>query len=305
MRLLELAGAGGLAGLGLWLTALTLAGRLNRPRGVPAADGARAAGWAAPSERRGHGRTEIAGLAGWRQVRGAGATPIVAAAFCGLVVGWLVGVPVLAVAAGGLVFLVREARGLRAVPRVNELGEAIATWCETIRQDLDAGQQLLAAVAASCQLPPPPLADPLAGLARRLGEREPLPVALAAFHRDVEHPAVGQVVVALNLAYRHGAGDLARLMASQVETTRHRVAVLRDLHAGRARHRRAMSLLLGLFTLVTVVLLGAWPAVLAPYRTGEGQLVLAGLLLAVAGAVRALLRRSRPPAVPDFFRETP
>jgi len=228
-----------------------------------------------------------------------------AAGVAGLLVGALVGLPALAVAAGGLVWLGGQARTLRAAPEVHELGDAVASWCETVRQELDAGQPLLAAVTASCLIPPRPLAAPLAGLARRLEAHQPLPVALAAFHGEVDHPAVGQVVAALSLAYRHGAGSVGRLMAGQVETTRHRVAVLRDLHAGRARYRRSMTLLLGLFAVTTAVLLAAWPAVLGPYRSAGGQLVLAGLLVAVGVAVHALLVRSRPPAVPDFFREAP
>ncbi|MBL7512347.1 type II secretion system F family protein, partial [Frankia nepalensis] len=236
----------------------------------------------------------------WRSLPAA-VGPVGAAAGAGLVVGALVGLPVLALVAAGVVWLARQARGVRAVPAVNELGEAVATWCETVRQELDAGQPLRAAVAASCQLPPPPLAAPLTALARRLEAQEALPVALAAFHREAGHPAVGQVVAALTLAYRHGAGELGRLMASQVETTRHRVAVVRDLHAGRARHRRAMALLLGLFALTTAGLLAAWPALLTPYRTPLGQLALAADLALVGTAVRALLRRSRPPTVPDFF----
>jgi hypothetical protein len=186
------------------------------------------------------------------------------------------------------------------VPALTELGDAVATWCETLRQELDAGQPLRAAVAASCQLPPPPLAEPLAALRARL-DHQPLPEALRALRAEVAHPAVGAAVAALLLAYRHGAGELAALMAEQVEATRHRVAVLADTHAARARHRRSMVLLLALFATSTAGLLAAWPAMLDPYRTAVGQLVLAGIAAAVAGAVRALLHRSRPAATPDFF----
>ncbi|WP_045876496.1 hypothetical protein [Pseudofrankia sp. DC12] len=290
LRLVVLACAGGTGGVGVWLTAWGVLGHGGQPGGRRRATPTRPA-------------AAVLGGVRWRLPEGASGALVAAAG--GLAVGVLVGLPVLAVAAGGLVWLVGQTRAVRAVPQVNELGDAVASWCETVRQELDAGQPLLAAVAASCLLPPPPLAAPLAGLARRLEDHQPLPAALAAFHTEVAHPAVGQVVAALSLAYRHGAGGVGRLMAGQVETTRHRVAVLRDLHAGRARYRRAMSLLLGLFAVTTVVLLAVWPAVLGPYRSPGGQLVLAGLLLAVGAAIHALLVRSRPPTVPDFFRETP
>ncbi|MBL7498771.1 hypothetical protein I6A84_17325 [Frankia sp. CNm7] len=292
LRMLALACVGAMAGVGVALMVLAAPGRLTWPAGRPT-------GATSPRRHRTGGGNSAAGR--WGALPGE-AGPIGAAAGAGLVAGVLVGMPVLAVLTGGLVWLAREARGLRAVPAVNELGEAVATWCETVRQELDAGQPLRAAVAASCQLPPPPLTTPLTALAHRLDAQQPLPAALAAFHRETAHPAVGQVVAALTLAYRHGAGELGRLMASQVEATRHRVAVVRDLHAGRARHRRAMTLLLALFALTTAALLAAWPALLAPYRGPLGQLVLTTDLLFVGTAVHALLRRSRPPTVPDFFR---
>ncbi|MBL7498273.1 hypothetical protein I6A84_27465 [Frankia sp. CNm7] len=291
LRVLALACAGGTAGAGVALLVLAVSGHLTWPASRPT-------GSASRRRQRTGGGDGVADR--WGSLP-AEAGPVGAVAGAGLVVGVLVGLPVLALVAGGLAWLAREARGVRTVPAVNELGEAVATWCETVRQELDAGQPLRAAVAASCQLPPPPLAAPLTALARHLDAQQSLPTALAAFHRETAHPAVGQVVAALTLAYRHGAGELGRLMASQVEATRHRVAVVRDLHAGRARHRRAMALLLGLFALTTAALLAAWPALLTPYRTPWGQLVLGADLALVGAAVRALLRRSRPPTVPDFF----
>ncbi|OHV64191.1 hypothetical protein [Pseudofrankia sp. BMG5.36] len=306
LRLLALAGDGAVAGAGLWLLAAALTGRAPWTGNVGVDGRAR---W--PRHRGASGsqpttlaarNTGAAIASRWRALPRSG--PVAVAALVGLVVGALVGLPVLAVIAAGLVWLAREARTLRGVGETNELGEAVATWCETVRQELDAGQPLRAAVAASSELPPSALAGPLAALGRRLHDQQSLPWALAAFRRDVAHPAVGQVVTALVLAYRHGAGDLGRLMASQVETTRHRVAVLRDLHAGRARHRRAMTLLLALFALTTGGLLVAWPAVLTPYHTAAGQLALTGLLALVGVAVHSLIRRSRPPAMPDFFEET-
>ena len=290
LRFVALACVGALGGTGLWVAVLAFTGASGRK---PGRHGGPLPRHAVSTSRPGLGRLP------------AGAGPAVVAAASGLVVGGLVGLPVLAVAAGGLVWLAGQARTLRAMPEVHEVGDAVASWCETVCQELDAGQPLLAAVAASCLLPPRPLAVQLAGLARRLEAHQPLPVALAAFHREVDHPSVGQVVAALSLAYRHGGASVGRLMAGQVETTRHRVAVLRDLHAGRARYRRSMSLLLGLFAVTTVVLLAAWPAVLVPYRSADGQLMLTALLAAVGVAVHALLVRSRPPAMPDFFREEP
>ncbi|WP_131788017.1 type II secretion system F family protein [Protofrankia symbiont of Coriaria ruscifolia] len=230
--------------------------------------------------------------------------PVALGTGMGLVGGTAVGMPVLALLTGGAVWVALEIRRGPNIPAQNALGDAVATWCETVRQELGAGQPLRAAVAASCALPPPALAHPLRRLAAAL-DGAPLPDALQRFRAEVDHPAVGAVVTALTLAYRHGAGDLAQLMAEQVDSTRHRVAVLRDTHAARAKYRRSMVLLLALFAVSVLGLLAAWPALLDPYRTAVGQLVLAGIITLVLGAVRTLIRLSQPPPIPDFFTARP
>jgi hypothetical protein len=217
-------------------------------------------------------------------------------------VGMATRLPVLGLLAAGIVWVALDTGRGPSVTALNRLGGAVASWCETIRQELDAGQPLRAAVVTSCDLPPRGLEQPLRGLAARLDD-QPLPEALWAFARDVRHPAVGQTVAALEVAYRLGAGDLPRLMASQVEATRHRVQVLRDLHAARAKHRRAMVLLLGLFLAAVVILFAVWPTFLDAYRPATGQLVLAGIGATVLAAVRALIRLSQPSLPPDFFAD--
>ncbi|EFC82847.1 hypothetical protein [Parafrankia sp. EUN1f] len=279
-RLASLALFGATAGLGCWLlVALLRAGTGRRP------DDGRAP--ASPSAAR-------------RRATSGAVVPIGVGGVLGLAAGVVVGVPVLTMLGGGVGWLVAEARRGPSVDEQNELGDAIASWCETLRQELDAGQPLKTAVAVSCAASPPALTDPLRRLRARL-DRQALPAALAGFRQDVAHPAVGAIVTALVLTYQHGAGELAMLMADQVEVTRHRVAVLRDTHAARARHRRAMTLLLALFALSTLGVLVVWPAMLGPYRTAPGQAILVVIVGVVGYAVRTLLRLSRPDETPDFF----
>ncbi len=187
-----------------------------------------------------------------------------------------------------------------SVPAISRLGEAVATWTEAVRDGLAAGRHLRAALVASCERPPDELAEALGRLAVRL-ETMPVPDALRALRAEVAHPALGPVATALDVAYQRGAGDLTRLMASQVETTRADVARLRDQHALRAKHRRSMTLLLGLFAASITVVLLVWPAFFAAYRSLTGQLVLAALGTAVVGAVHSLIRMSQPDLPPDFF----
>ncbi|MCK9895038.1 type II secretion system F family protein [Frankia sp. AgB32] len=296
-RLLAGAMSGALVGLGCWLLVTTALRRGNlavgRSRGGAGADAPPGVRWERRDTASGW-RGRIGDVA-WRTVAGG--------AVGGLVLGIAVGVPALTTAgiAGG--WLVGGVRRQPGADELTELGEAAATWCETVRQELDAGQPLRAAVLASCQLPPPALAAPMARLRGRL-ERQSLPVALAGLRTEVPHPLVATTVAVLSLTYRRGAGDLSRLMAEHVEVTRHRVAVLRDLHAARARYRRSMSLLLGLFAVSVVGVLMLWPAMAAPYRTAWGETAVVLITGAVALAVRSLIRMSRPGAVPDLFSDS-
>jgi hypothetical protein len=231
-----------------------------------------------------------------RQVRAA----LAAVMMAGVLVAAAVRVPVLAVLAAGVALVAVEALRGPSVTALNQVGAGIASWCEVVRQELVAGQPQRTALFAACAEPPPGLEGPVSRLGQRL-ESASVPEALWAFAADVRHPAAGNAVAALDVAYRLGAGDLPRLMAGQVEIVRHAVQVQRELHAARARHRRAMLLLLGLFGVVISVLFVVWPDFLAAYRGLEGQAVLATIGGAVLLAVRALIRLSQPAASPDFY----
>lgn len=288
--------SGGMAGLGLWLLLAATAGwdvvpeRLRHSsRRTPAGGSTEPSGGILPAV---WGRSWPAS----RRLR--------VAALAGLAVGVLAAgvlrLPVLALLAAGVVLVALEAARGPSVPDLNARGAAVAAWCETVRQELDAGQPQRAALVAACDMPPAGLEQPLARLAERL-EMVPVPEALWAFAREVDHPAVGNVVAALDVAYRLGAADLPRLMAGQVETTRHQVQMLREVHAARAKHRRSMVLLLGLFTVSIAGLFVVWPDFLVAYRDLTGQLILGGIGAGVLLAVRAFLRLSQPKQSLTFF----
>jgi hypothetical protein len=282
-RLLLAGLCGALVGLGAWIAVAAVRGQAVLPENLSTGRWRdTTSSWLDPDWNR---RTRLMVAGG-----------LLAAALIGL----LTRIPVLGLLTAGVVWIAADATRGASVPELNRLGGAVASWCETVRQELDAGQPLRAAVLTSCDLPPRGLEAPLAQMAAGL-ESQPLPNALWGFAAEVRHPAVGQTVAALEVAYRLGAGDLPRLMASQVEATRHRVQVLRDVHAARAKHRRAMVMLLGLFVAVIGVLFAVWPAFLDAYRSLVGQAVLAGIGVTVLGAVRALVRLSQPAMPPDFF----
>jgi hypothetical protein len=231
---------------------------------------------------------------------GAARVGVAAAVTVGVLAAIALQLPVLVLFAVGAVLVAVDAARGPSVAEVTTRGAAIASWSETIRQELTAGQPQRAALFAACDSPPAGLEEPLARLATRL-ESMKLPDALWAFARDARHPAAGNTVAALDVAYRLGAGDLPKLMAGQVETTRHHVQVLREVHAARAKHRRAMLLTLGMFVVVITGLFAVWPDFFTAYRGVQGQVVLAGIGAVVLVAVRALIRLGQPELPPEFF----
>ncbi|EFC81313.1 type II secretion system F family protein [Parafrankia sp. EUN1f] len=280
MLLLMGALGGGVAGLGAWLLAAAIRGEDHLPARLPTAE------------------PRLSSWRGWPHripARWLGTAAV------GLLIATATRLPALGLIVAVLGYVILENRAGMSVPQLTRLGDAVATWAEQIREGLDAGQHLRAAIAASTDHPPAELADPLQRLAARLRSAMPLPDALWALRAEVPHPTLGPVIIALDVAYRRGAGDLPRLMASQTAATREATALLRDQHALRARHRRAMTLLLALFTGAITVLLVAWPNFLAPYRNLQGQLALTVIGGGVVLAVRALAAMSRPPTTPDFF----
>jgi Flp pilus assembly protein TadB len=286
-RSLAAAVCGAFVGLGLWVAVAATRDWLPQWGFLPGPAGPDVE---APASARGGGqvprRTQ-------RQVLAAGL-------LAGLLTAGLLQLPVVALLVVGAVLVGLDLVAGPPMRELNELGAAIAAWSETVRQELEAGQPQRAALLAACDMPPPGLEEHLALLAERL-ENTSIPEALWAFARDVNHPAAGHTVAALDVAYRYGAADLPRLMAGQVETTRHQVQMMRELHAARAKHRRAMLLLLALFFAVIVGLFVAWPHFLAAYRDLQGQAVLAAIGAAVLFAVRSLVRLSQASPPPNFF----
>ncbi|WP_018638276.1 type II secretion system F family protein [Parafrankia elaeagni] len=283
---LPLVGAlgGAAAGLGVWLFVAAARGAVQLP--------GRRSTWPG---RLGQGQGQDQGLA--RRIPTRWLCTVAAGA---LLVAAVTRMPALGLIIALLGYVVLENHSGPSAPQVSRLGEAVATWAEQVRDGLQAGQHLRAAIVASTEHPPAELAGPLRRLAARLDVMR-LPDALWALRGEVPHPALGPMIVALDVAYRRGAGDLPALMTSQVAATRQSVALLRDQHALRARHRRAMTLLLALFTAAISVLLVTWPVFLEPYRDLPGQLALAVIGVGVVLSVRSLAAMSRPPLTPDFF----
>ena len=229
----------------------------------------------------------------------------VGAAVAAGVVGFVVTGVVIAGAVAAIAGWIAAGPHRRGVTGQVEVGAAVATWTETVRDLLLAGRPLGSALVLSTAVAPTALTGPLTDLARDIDIGVPVADALEAFGERLGHPTADRVVVALVLAHRHGVGDLPGLLSAQVESLRDEVQLLRDVHAGRANIRRTVQLLLGLFAVVAVGGLVVFRSWFAFYRTPLGQVALAGIALFVAFGVVSLQRLSRPPLPPRFYARTP
>lgn len=154
--------------------------------------------------------------------------------------------------------------------------EAIAQWCEMLRDTAGTARGIEGMLAATARSAPGPIRDDVARMARRL-ETEPLEAALDGLADDLSHPIGDMVVVALGLAASAGSRRV-RSVLDQLATAANRTAGMRRrVDAARARPRaatRLVALIVACF--VTGMLLFARDY-LAPYGSATGQLVLLGI----------------------------
>lgn len=275
MSLLLAAACGALGGLGVWVLAAGLAGRVLVPRGRGALTGVSAS------------------LATIRR----GSIALVAGVLIFAVTGWLSAGAL--VAAGIMLFAGRfgKGKGLRAV---SERGDAVAGWIEMLYAILAAGGGIERAIVGSAAAAPSAIRSEVQELAARL-EVRPLPEALLAFASDVAHPAVDKVAASLILASVQGAQDLVSLLRSQAQVVRAESRAVIEADAARARYRTSARLIVG----TTAVMAGGLYLVdrgyLAPYDSVQGQVVLTGIGCVFLGGFWLLARLGRVPAPERYF----
>lgn len=221
-----------------------------------------------------------------RRVTSRQAVPSVA----GLVVGGLVlltsGWPAAGVGSGVMVAVVVAAVSARdARPKAVEARlEAIAAWCEQLRDLLSAGSLLHPAIATTCGTCPPAIRPAVVTLAARL-ERERAELALRRLADELDNPA-GDLVASVLLTATSHAGNTAELLSQLAELTRERVERRKLIEAARASTRMDMRVILTVCTatIVTMVVF-ARSEFLRPYRTVQGQLVLAVIFTVFVAAI--------------------
>lgn len=174
--------------------------------------------------------------------------------------------------------------------------DALASWIESVRDVLMAGEQPIGAInstVASCQ---PVIRPHVRRLAAGLGRQEP-EVVFRRFADDLDDPVADLVAAGLLIAIRRGARTVPVLTAL-AEQTRQQVERRRLVEAERAPTRREVQALTIIMSLLIVALLVfGRSSYLDSYDTVSGQAFLAvslGLYAALIVRVQRLAAFPRP-----------
>ncbi len=247
---------GAVIGLGVFVTVAALGGRLSTPAGT--------------------GRV--------RQLLGSErfvmALAIYLAAFLATwaLTGWVVGglVTVIVARVVPRIALTRQARAAE-VAKI----EAIASWCEMLRDTISASSGLHEAVRVSAAVAPAPIELPVRRLAARL-HHDTLDRSLRTFADEVDHPIGDLVVASLLLAASGQGGSLSAQLTELADTARANATMRLRVEAGRARIYTSATTVGAVFSLFALGLIVLQRDFLAAFDDAAGQvmlLMIAGLML--------------------------
>lgn len=208
---------------------------------------------------------------------------LAAGAACGALVGLATGWPVAAL--GGIVagYVVggMTRTGRRQAQREIERTEALATWAEMLRDTLVAGQGITETIRSTAEVAPLPIRAEVQVLARRV-QHQRLTTALHDWADEMNDATADLIASVLMLAATRSGRDIGSLLSAMAKLARERVAMRLRIDARRASTRseaRSLVVFSGLFFAFLALFSGSF---VAPYRTVEGQAVLA-VVLSMAG----------------------
>ncbi len=151
--------------------------------------------------------------------------------------------------------------------------EAIAGWCELLRDAAGTSRGIEGILVATASSAPQPIAPSVTNLVRRL-ETEPLDDALHGLADDLAHPLGDLLTTALRLASSAGSRRVRLVLDDLAHVAHLEATMYRRLDVARARPRatmRLVAMIVGGFVLALALLARGY---LAPYRSPLGQLVL-------------------------------
>ena len=221
---------------------------------------------------------------------------VAVAAVAGLLAtGWLIG----GLAAGSGAWAGMSAWKQRRKHRGGEQEriEALAVWCEQLRDLLAAEIGIIGTIDASVATVPAALRPEVTRLSTRLAREAPQR-AIPEFSAEVDDPSGDLIGSVLLLAMSH-SGRTSELLSELAATIRERATMRLRVEAERAGQRGEARFVLGfgIAVIVGVVIFGRGTSFLAAYDTPTGQLVLAVVAALYGGGMwwlRRLTRFERP-----------
>jgi len=212
--------------------------------------------------------------------------------------GW----PVLALFGGLLgwftpTLIVAKRERKAAIARV----DAIATWVETVRDNISGAAGLQQALRNSGDNPPEPIRNEVRDLALRL-QHEPVTDSLRRFAADLAHPTSDMAVGCLILASTRAAGNLTVVLANTAQAARDSAAMMRQVDAGRVAVQSQAKLVAGISAVVMLGMIFKGGDFVAPYDSLQGQVALFVICSVFAACVTLLYRLSLPEKPLRVFR---
>ncbi|MFY7070244.1 type II secretion system F family protein [Nocardiopsis changdeensis] len=190
----------------------------------------------------------------------------------GLVTGWPVGAVLAAAAGWWMPALLGPDTTTRAQA---DLGEALASWAEQLRDMLTGASGLHQAVTATVPVAPDPVRDQVRALDARLRAGQSMERAAAVFAREVDSDLGDLIAVALTMGASHQSGDLGGALSRLAEAARERATTVARVSASRAQVRSSIRIIAAATAFMLLGMTVFNPSFLAPLGTVSGQLVLA------------------------------
>ena len=168
--------------------------------------------------------------------------------------------------------------------------EALAGWCESLRDTIAGAVGLEQAIPSSLTAAGPAIRAPLGLLVDRLRTRQPLPDALHRFADDLDDPSADLVVAALILNSRLRGPGLRDLLGALAVSAREELDMRRRVEAARRSTRRSVRIVVAASVGMSVLITILSRDFVSEYDGPLGQIVL-GIILSVYAAGFMWLRR--------------
>jgi len=175
--------------------------------------------------------------------------------------------------------------------------EALAVWCEQLRDLLSADIGIIGTIDATVATVPAAIRPEITRLSTRLAREAPQ-LAIRQFADELDDPSGDLIGSVLLLAMSH-SGRTAELLSELASTIRERSTMRLRIETERGGQRSEARFVLGfgLAVIVGVVIFGRGTSFLGAYSSATGQLVLGLVALLYGGGIwwlRQLVRFERP-----------